>query len=194
MNIFRRIKRAFHREPDFIVGGKDAPYLRRWWVIPRNRFFNIYLHNIIRDDDDHALHDHPWHWCSIHLRGAYYEILEMRELEDYVFDDTDEAVLLFQPRKGDTHTYTYRKDHNGDCYDIHVYRKRRYRAGSIRFRRAERLHRLEIDRRAGSCWTLFLTGPVFRTWGFSCPKGWVPWHEFVAEDDKGAVGRGCGEQ
>ena len=59
--------------PDFIIGGADNPYLRRWWVIPRNRWFNVYLHHIHRSDDDRALHDHPWLNCSILLDGAYAE-------------------------------------------------------------------------------------------------------------------------
>lgn len=62
------------RTPDFVVGGKDNPYLRRWFVIPRNRFFNIYLHEFRRSDDDRALHDHPWWWCSIILIGCYTEV------------------------------------------------------------------------------------------------------------------------
>lgn len=24
------------RKPDFIVGNPDAPYMHRWWMIPRN--------------------------------------------------------------------------------------------------------------------------------------------------------------
>ena len=66
------------RPPDFIIGNAKDPYLRRWWVIPRNRFFNIYLHNIVRDDDDRALHDHPWPSISFVLRGKLTEVLENR--------------------------------------------------------------------------------------------------------------------
>ena len=58
------------RAPDFIIGDS---YLLRWWVIPRNPFFNIYLHRIGRNDDDRALHDHPWWNISIVLKGAYRE-------------------------------------------------------------------------------------------------------------------------
>ncbi|MGE4307333.1 MAG: hypothetical protein AB7E24_25275 [Novosphingobium sp.] len=29
------------RSPDFVIGDN---YLRRWWVVPRNRFCNAYLH------------------------------------------------------------------------------------------------------------------------------------------------------
>lgn len=66
------------RAPDFVIGGHDRPYMLRWWVIPRNRWFNIYLHRILRDDDDRALHDHPWVNCSILLAGAYREIMPAR--------------------------------------------------------------------------------------------------------------------
>ncbi len=65
----------FKRPPDFVIGPKDDPYLRRWWIIPRNRFFNIYLHHIRHSDDDRALHDHPWWNCSIILSGGYVEIV-----------------------------------------------------------------------------------------------------------------------
>lgn len=61
------------RKPDFIIGNPESPYLLRWWIIPRNRFFNIYLHKFLRSDDDRALHDHPWASCSIILRGGYFE-------------------------------------------------------------------------------------------------------------------------
>lgn len=44
-----------------------------------------------------------------------------------------------------------------------------------------------------SVWTLFLTGPKVRTWGFWCPKGFVPWFDFVKPEASGEVGRGCGE-
>ena len=37
------------RKPDFVIGGHDDPYMLRWWIIPRNRFFNIYLHKFLHD-------------------------------------------------------------------------------------------------------------------------------------------------
>lgn len=61
------------REPDFYIGGNVDPYLKRWYLIPRNRFLNIYLHRFLRSDDDRALHDHPWINCSILLDGEYTE-------------------------------------------------------------------------------------------------------------------------
>lgn len=62
------------RKPDFVIGDKNNPYLKRWWLIPRNRVFNIYLHQFLKSDDDRALHDHPWLFnCSILLKGRYIE-------------------------------------------------------------------------------------------------------------------------
>ena len=63
------------RPPDFIVGADDpvGPYLRRWYLLPRNRVLNVYLHQFLRDDDDRALHDHPWAWLSVLLSGSYIE-------------------------------------------------------------------------------------------------------------------------
>lgn len=58
------------RAPDFIVGKEENPYLLRWYLIPQNRFFNIYLHKFLRDDDDRAVHNHPW--PSVSFSSADY--------------------------------------------------------------------------------------------------------------------------
>jgi hypothetical protein len=120
--------------------------LRRWWIIPRNRLFNIYLHQILRSDDDRALHDHPWINCSIILKGRYMEVTPANS-----------------------------------------FMRRRW---SVTFRRAVAAHRLVIAR-GESCWSLFITGPMIRQWGFHCPQGWRHWKLFVNERDAGQVGRGC---
>lgn len=63
------------RPADFIIYTQQGePYLYRWWLIPRNRFLNIYLHKVVRDDDDRALHDHPWRYVSLILRSGYIEV------------------------------------------------------------------------------------------------------------------------
>lgn len=67
----QRIKDS--RPPDFIIGRPGEPYLLRWWLIPRNRFFNVYLHEFWRSDDDRALHDHPWFNFSFLIDGQYTE-------------------------------------------------------------------------------------------------------------------------
>lgn len=66
------------RAPDFVIGEPERPYMRRWFVVPRNPFANIYLHEILRSDDDRALHDHPWSSRSLIIEGGYYEHLPLR--------------------------------------------------------------------------------------------------------------------
>ncbi len=58
------------RPADFVIGDD---YLRRWWVIPRNPWLNVYLHDIRKSDDDQAFHDHPWDNTSFLIEGGYIE-------------------------------------------------------------------------------------------------------------------------
>jgi len=129
------------REPDVKIGDN---YLWRWWLIPRNRFFNIYLHRFGRSDDDRALHDHPWFSVSLLLKGEMIE-----------------------------------HNHNGIRYIPWLLPI---------FRTAKFAHRLELVK--GPVWTVFITGPRIRSWGFYCPQGWRPWREFTTPDGNG-TGKGC---
>jgi hypothetical protein len=63
-------------------------------------------------------------------------------------------------------------------------------AGDVVLRWTGRLaHRIELE--DGPCWTLFITGPRYREWGFLCPQGWMHWQRFTASNDPGAIGAGC---
>lgn len=57
----------------FTIGGDENPYLRRWFVTPRGEGCATFLHQFLRDDDNRALHDHPWHSVSIILSGGYID-------------------------------------------------------------------------------------------------------------------------
>lgn len=157
------------REPDFLIGPSDEdPYMKRWWVIPRNRFFNIYLHHMLHDDDDRAAHDHPWWSLSLCIDGVI---------------DEHELIPLEDPRYADgMHVI----DENFMCWQRNLIVE-----GDFKWRGKNYAHRLTLPK--GEAWTLFITGPVIRTWGFHCPKGWVPWKDFVNSDKPGQPGRGCGE-
>ncbi|WP_193725751.1 hypothetical protein [Ferruginivarius sediminum] len=72
--LLKRVERVMtRRAPDFTIGGTGDPYLQRWWLLPRNRVLNVYLHRFLRSDDDRALHDHPWRNVSVLLAGGYLE-------------------------------------------------------------------------------------------------------------------------
>jgi hypothetical protein len=71
------IKQLFSGKPHHIIGNDpDNPYMLRWYLIPRNKYFNLYLHKFLRSDDDRALHDHPWWFISFILKGSYRELTE----------------------------------------------------------------------------------------------------------------------
>jgi hypothetical protein len=184
--IDRLIERALARGPDFVIGAADNPYLRRWFLIPRNRFFNIYLHQFLRDDDDRALHDHPWPWLSAILRGAYFEITSPK----WTFIDPRFGTIEILGRQP-KHAKIWTRYTIGDPDSLEVQQRTRYAAGSIRCHRATFAHRLKVDHDAGPCWTLFVTGPRIRQWGFHCPKGWVHWEKFTAPGDSSLIGKGC---
>lgn len=73
------------RKPDREISGD---YLHRWFLIPKNKYFNIFLHKFHRSDDDRALHDHPWYSISVLLKG---EIIEHR------WSDKVRYILRFLP-------------------------------------------------------------------------------------------------
>lgn len=53
----------------------DEPYLERYYLFltERTRFpFNVFLHKFLKSDPDHV-HDHPWPYFTLILKGGYYE-------------------------------------------------------------------------------------------------------------------------
>lgn len=58
-----------------ITGGNGTTFLVRYTLLKTERFA-IRLHHFLRSDEDKCLHDHPWPFVSIILRGGYYEETE----------------------------------------------------------------------------------------------------------------------
>jgi hypothetical protein len=53
----------------------DEPYLTRYYLFLKDRKwfpFNIFLHNFHKGDPD-DLHDHPWPYITVILKGGYWE-------------------------------------------------------------------------------------------------------------------------
>ena len=47
-------------------------HFRRWRILS-TPWFNIYLHGIYKADADKHLHDHPWDYRSLVLKGCFWE-------------------------------------------------------------------------------------------------------------------------
>lgn len=140
------------RPADRVIG---ELYLLRWHVIPRNRFFNIYLHKYLGSDDDRACHDHPWYSVSFLLKGRLEEIVESKHVKADGILVERKTIRRFLPV----------------------------------FRSSRHAHRLIL--KDDTAWTLFITGPVVRQWGFWCGRRWVHHNDFTDEAGTG-VGAGCG--
>lgn len=163
-NVIRRalLKRARHiiatREPDRVIG---IGYMRRWHLVPRNRWLNVYLHEFSGSDDDRALHDHPWRSASIILYGHYYEHLPIGR--------GNPAHMATWPKLRVAGQITARRADAAHRIEI------------------PDAHATAFD----PVITLFITGPRRREWGFWCKHGWRHWRVFTDPKDTGRIGRGC---
>ena len=55
----------------------DEPYLERYYLFLKDRDhfpFNVILHKYLKGDPD-DVHDHPWPYATLILKGGYYEWL-----------------------------------------------------------------------------------------------------------------------
>jgi hypothetical protein len=53
----------------------NEPYLERYYLFLRDRSrfpFNVFLHKFLKSDPD-DVHDHPWPYATLILRGGYWE-------------------------------------------------------------------------------------------------------------------------
>ena len=53
----------------------NEPYLERYYLflMDRKKFpFNIFIHKFLKGDPD-DVHDHPWPYATLILKGGYYE-------------------------------------------------------------------------------------------------------------------------
>ena len=80
--ITQKIKNKFfsflekHDRKRIIMDRVDhEPYLERYYIFlkERNWFpFNIFIHKFLKSDPD-DVHDHPWNYASLILKGGYWE-------------------------------------------------------------------------------------------------------------------------
>lgn len=121
-------------------------YMRRW--IARSPWGTLRIHNILRSDEGRDVHDHPFDFTSIILRGGY---IEHRLGCDCLF-------------------------RGGRTYEIDPSTCREYTPGSIVRLKAEEFHRLELHN--GPAWTFVIAGPYRRVWGFQTKNGWIRADEY----------------
>ena len=73
--------------------GED--YMHRYYMFLKDRKyfpFNVTLHKIVRSDDP-IMHDHPWGYMTVVLKGGYWE-------HTPVFNDNGKILTEFQTWRG----------------------------------------------------------------------------------------------
>lgn len=135
-------------------------YMNRWWLVPYTKFPEgvlkvfpflkwverkipaVRLHEILRSDNDRDLHDHPWPFVSVILRGGYYEERPKYDRAGLYIGLTTTfhgpGDILFR-RAGDFHRLTLLQETNtiNDLTPVPV-----------------------------RCWTLFITFAYAQKWGY----------------------------
>ena len=115
------------------------PYLDRYYVFlkDRNRFpFNITLHKVMVSDEP-VLHDHPWGYATLILKGGYWEHIPLRN------ETTGGVVGSTRVWRGPGHFRIRSAD------DLHWLELEKDEEGN------------EIP-----CWSLFFMGKKKKEWGF----------------------------
>ncbi len=129
-----------------------SPYLTRYYLFLKDREkfpFNVFLHNFHRSDPD-DLHDHPWPYCTLILKGGYWEWIPV--YGDSILTTHDKFDIVEEP--------------------IITGERKVWRGpGHFRYSPANSYHRIELEEGV-DCWTLFMPGPQRREWGFLTHKNW----------------------
>lgn len=164
MNIITRILNLFPRIT--IEGADGTPYMTRYTIVKFRSGRSVLLHHILRDDQD-DLHDHPWDFVSIILKGGYFDVTPGLNVHRYELRDSE---TVFDPYR-----LCRRPIFERWC-----------RPGRVTQHKARDAHKIRLmptivdggmTRR--SSWSLVFTGPKKRDWGFWTPSGWMPWKSYM---------------
>ena len=123
-----------------VIKDRDSnePYLVRWYLFLKDRKnfpFNITLHKVLKSDEP-VLHNHPWSYATLILKGGYWEHTPCISREGAIVGSTGtwRGPGHFRLRgSDDLHFLTLGKDADGN----------------------------EIP-----CWSLFYMGKKAQSWGF----------------------------
>lgn len=140
----------------WIYNDDGTPYLKRWRIF-QCPAFGFYLHHIVTVDQ-RDLHDHPYPFASLILKGGYVEAYaESTGTVLTSFLNQPDAAVLTQI--GSVVEY---RQHNPGTFNV------------IHERSAHRI----LSHHDGDTWSLMFVGPRVQKWGFWTKEGFVPWDEY----------------
>lgn len=112
----------------------NEPYLERYYLFLKDRKkfpFNIFLHHFLKGDPD-DVHDHPWNYCTLIVKGGYWEWLPQ-------FNSAGQKIGELSVWRGPGHfrfcfAESYHRielDPNVDCWTIFMPMKQRREWGFL---------------------------------------------------------------
>jgi hypothetical protein len=75
MNWFLNLLEKLDRKRIIMDRTSNEPYLERYYLFLKDRTwfpFNAFIHKFLKSDPD-DVHDHPWPYATLILKGGYYE-------------------------------------------------------------------------------------------------------------------------
>lgn len=164
-----------------VSGQFTTVYLRRFYLF-RSKWFglnwgDLYLHHIVRSDDDPDPHDHPWGFMGWIIAGGY----------------TDQQWYWWKPQVWLESTISIpgRKLVGQKLHQLKGKRLgpdlEEVKAGSFIKRKATHIHRVIVPE-GKTAWTLILTEPYGRDWNFITENGPVMWRKYLGIPDEIDVG------
>ena len=73
--MLKRLMQRLGRHRVILDREDNEPYLERYYIFLKDRSwfpFNMFVHKFLKSDPGDQ-HDHPWPYCTIILRGGYWE-------------------------------------------------------------------------------------------------------------------------
>jgi hypothetical protein len=88
--MIKRLMQRLGRHRVIMDRQSNEPLLERYYVFlkDRKRFpFNVFIHKFLKSDPD-DVHDHPWPYATLILRGGYYEWIPNFDSQGRKFSET----------------------------------------------------------------------------------------------------------
>lgn len=127
------------------IKSKDGVLHFRRWRIISTPWFSIYIHGIYKADEDEHLHDHPWNYSSLVLKGFFSE-------KSMSYDTIEDA-------RG-------KKWRNKNVEEVVV------GPWKLIKRKAETFHKI-VALHSDAVYTLFCIGKRRREWGYDVNGQWI---------------------
>jgi hypothetical protein len=168
-NFFLNLLETLGRKRVILDRESSEPYLTRYYLFLKDRKkfpFNVFLHQFLKSDPD-DLHDHPWPYATLIIKGGYWEWIPIFK----------QGAVEYDIYTG----FNVTKDTNVIVGEQRVWRG----PGHVRICKAKSYHRIEIEPGV-DCWTIFMPGPQQRDWGFLTHRNrdwstfkWVQHEEYI---------------